>query len=263
MKQLLKYYYSKLSSKPVYQGPYTSWFEAQKNSISYSDIEILKASHSATTQVKQGLAYIEQDGIAIKTPQYRHPLIASLLYILNRSASSLSVLDIGGALGSLYFQCKHWLGTSQTIRWYVLEQPHIVEFAQQHYQDKNLTFINTINEIELRSRPQVALLSSSLQYFEEPYNLVSRLIGDNFSYIIYDRTPFSSRQNTKIMLQNVNTKNYITNYPSWILNENHLKDILNEKYKLFSSFTCEESNILLSPRESVYFKGALWQKRLA
>lgn len=260
MKNIIRFALHQLMRPRMYQGPYSTWEDAQIDG-GYADSNILKHAHIAIEKVKSGKAVLEQDGQALLNSRYRYPLIASLFYAQKKVGKPIHVLDVGGALGTLFYQACAWLGEDSIANWTVLEQPHYVALARDHHETTTLNFFQDISELNACTKYDVTILSSSLQYFKTPLEQLGKLMSLSSPFLMLDRTPCSSVNKSKIMRQLVRTSQYQTSYPSWIFSETELLGSINRHYVQHSEFSIEERPTMISPREYVYFKGGLWQKQ--
>jgi hypothetical protein len=85
-------------------------------------------------------------------------------------------------------------------------------------------------------KPNVVLLSSVLQYLEEPYELLGSIIKHKFSYIIFDITPFHNGNNDIITIQQVPETIYSADYPCWIFSLNKFIQFLDDEYQQLIDF---------------------------
>src|SRR5471030_1622595 len=92
-----------------FEGRFSSWAEARRNSTGYEAAAILERTRHATMAVKRGQAAFERDAVILATPEWPWPLIACLLSVAAANGGRLSVVDFGGALGTSYFSCRPFL----------------------------------------------------------------------------------------------------------------------------------------------------------
>ena len=105
---------------------------------------------------------------------------------LNRGV--LNVLDFGGALGSSYFQNRKFLVGLPRVSWNVVEQPHFVDAGRVYIQDETLRFYKDLDECLIQTSPNVIILSSVLQYIQNPFGLLQTLCSLGAETLIIDRT---------------------------------------------------------------------------
>jgi putative methyltransferase (TIGR04325 family) len=237
-----------------WHGNFSSWNEAMKKSTGYDSKDIFKRVNDSASKVKAGLAAYERDSLLFDHIEYSFPLLSGLLWIAGRNNGNLNVLDFGGSLGSSFFQNKVFLDTLSDVNWCIVEQPEFVKIGREYFEDQRLHFFNSIDECLELFYINVVLLSSVLQYLEEPYRLLDNIISQNPEYIIFDRTPFI-KGNDRITVQKVNPKIYKGSYPCWFFNEDKFISSLTKEYKLVLEFDAlDKANI---PSE---FKGFIFQK---
>jgi putative methyltransferase (TIGR04325 family) len=237
-----------------WHGNFSSWSEAKENSAGYDSMEILNKVKYSALKVKNGMAVYERDSLLFDHIEYSFPLLSGLLWIAGRNNGKLNVMDFGGSLGSSYFQNKFFLDTLSDVNWCIVEQPEFVKTGREKFEDQRLHFFNSIDECLKSCDVHLVLLSSVLQYLEEPYSLLEKIIMKNPEYIIIDRTPFV-KGNDRITVQTVNPKIYKGSYPCWFFNEEKFISSLTKEYKLVLEFDAlDKANI------SSEFKGFIFQK---
>ena len=230
-------------------GDFESWEEAKKKCTGYDDSHIFEKVKQAALKVKKGEAFFERDSVLFDEAEYSWPVLASIMFIAARSAGRLSVLDFGGSLGSSYFQnIKFFDGL--IVEWSIVEQPHFVEFGKSEIEDRILKFYFNIEECLLKRSPNVVLLSSVLQYFENPYKMIEKICSLNVKYIIIDRTPFNRNDQDKILVQKVPPSIYEASYPLHVLSEAKISNILAKagfkKLEQFHSMVDSDSRYFVS-----------------
>ncbi len=207
-----------IPSKYGWSGNYMSWHEALSHSGGYDDNSILQKVKNATIQVKEGRAKFERDAVLFDHIEYSWPLLSSLLWISAQNGGNLKVIDFGGSLGSSYFQNKLFLDKLKTVEWNVIEQRNFVECGRQFIQDGRLRFFNDINEcIQERGIPDLILFACTLPYLENPYGLLSEILGYRIPYLIIDNTPFNFKDRDRLTVQKVPPSIYEASYPCWFL----------------------------------------------
>lgn len=215
-----------------YFGSFETWEDALKESNrlsgDYEDAEILERVEAATQKVRKGEALYEQDGVCFYEENNNWELMAALLYAETK-ISPISVLDMGGALGSTFFRYRNLIEDIEA-KWCVVEQRHFVDRGRQSVPEIN--FYYSIDEaIGSENKPNILLLSSVLMYLDDPYQMFQDMLGKGFDYVIIDETAFFTDENAnrKIMLQHVPASIYEAIYPAHILGLNEFRKII-DKY---------------------------------
>lgn len=230
-------------------GDYKSWKEASIQSKGYDPDIYLNKLIETTRVVRDDESKCERDSVLFDKITYPYPLLSNLFSIIARFESkSLFVLDFGGSLGSVYFQNRKFLRMLPSFTWNVLEQDKIIEVGKKNFQTSELLFHSGFEEALSHIKPQdtkILILSSVLQYLENPYQVLQSLIDTfDFDAIIIDRTPFSTDKNHHITIQKVPQKIYPTQYPCHLFSKDELLAFMNSKqYCLFDEFEsyCDNS----------------------
>ena len=197
-----------LTRRPItYSDPYPSWAAAKQDAIGYDDPAILNKIKEAALTVKEGRAAFEKDSVAHARPDFRWPLLACLLHAARHGNTpggrTFHVLDFGGSLGSVYFQHRVFFHTMPAMLWSVVEQPHFVRCGNAEFADERLHYFNTIEEAAARAPIDVALFSSSLDYVDAPYDILTQIGALNCGYLILDRLHVSALSDDQFKLQRI------------------------------------------------------------
>jgi len=217
-------------------GNYNTWNEAKQLCTGYDDSLILEKVKDAILKVKNGEAVYERDSVLFDTIQLSEPLLEAFKLIANESGNSLHIVDFGGSLGSSYFQNKNFLTHITDLKWAVVEQKHFVECGKKFMEDNHLKFYYTIEEALAQKKAQVLFLSSVIQYFEHPYELIKQCLAYNFEYIIVDRTAFLKSSADRITVQIVPETVYKASYPAWFFNEQKFVNAFLGHYSCIKEF---------------------------
>lgn len=261
---LLKKVYNKLytpTKTDGWFGNYPDWASAEKLCTGYNSENILETVKNAVVKVKNGDAVYERDSVLFDEIQYSQPLIDAFKKIAKENSQLLDVVDFGGSLGSSFFQNRSFLSDIKQLRWSVVEQKHFVDSGKQYIEGEQLKFYYSIDDALIVQKPQVLFLSSVIQYFEKPYDLIEKCLTYDFDYIIIDRTAFIESENERITIQIVPEFIYKASYPAWFFNEEKFINAFAPYYKLINEFDSK-----FDPREQLddkvwsYRKGFTFKK---
>lgn len=209
-------------------GPFHSWEEALQSGTGYDDSLILEKTKNALLKVKSGEAVCERDSVLFDEIQYSWELLAGLMWQAGKNGGRLHVLDLGGSLGSTYFQNIRFLDSLPDLRWNVVEQEKHVEVGREYFSTKNLRFYHSIDECINEDTIDLIVLSGVLQYLESPYEILEKLMAIP-AVIIIDRTPFYEGSSDKVFLQTVPPCIYSASYPCWIFSRKKFNSYITEK----------------------------------
>ena len=207
-------------------GDYKTWRDAnvqlaKKNSGDYSNPAILTQVLKSVQVVRNGNAIFERDGVLFYEPDYNYPLLASLMRAMSwykNKNMTCNILDYGGSLGSTYFQNRTYLKEMNPFVWHIVEQPNFVRVGQENIPE--IQFHETLEAFqEVGNSCDILLLSGVLQYFDEPYKWLTRMLDRKFHYIIIDRTFFNFDERDRLGIQSVPPEIYSGTYPAWLLNK--------------------------------------------
>ncbi len=246
-----------------FAGNYASWQAASKDSTGYDDNVILQKVLESTLKVIKGDAAFERDSVAFDTIEYSWPLVATLTKTAAISNGNLNVLDFGGSLGSSYFQNRKFIKSISTLKWNIVEQAHFVKAGQDYVKDKSLSFYSTIDKCLLENQPNAVVLSSVLQYLENPEDILEKIDLINANSLIIDRTPISNRAEDRIVIQYVPPQIYQANYPMRIFSREKLIELLAKKWDLVAETPCLDGTFTLEKGFQFSFKGLIFEKKHA
>lgn len=238
----------------IWAGDFASWKEAQLNCSGYDSDIILEKCKNALLKVKNKEAVYERDSVLFDKIQYSWGLLAGLQKATIENNNGLCVLDFGGSLGSTYYQNKAFLSGLKKLEWNIVEQAHFVDCGKQNFKNEQLKFYHTIEECTQNSKPNVLLLSSVLQYLENPNQWIEKFNNLQIEYIIIDRTAFIDSDEDILTIQNVPESIYKASYPAWFFNEKKLIQKFDKyEFTAFNSFV--ETQIVLNDNQQAYWKG--------
>jgi len=251
---LLDFYKSFSWKDCVWSGNYASWKDAQKDSSGYDSDLIINKVKDATMQVIAGKACFERDSVLFYKEEYNFGLLSSLFFITSKQRGKLNLIDFGGSLGSTYYQHKKILD-ELLVSWSIVEQKKFVDVGKKISLDKKVKFFYDIAECKRKTDAKVLLLSSVLQYLDDPYTFISTISKLNFDYIIIDRTPLV-KSSDRLTIQRVPNWIYPAKYPCWFFNETHFLKSFKENYSLIFEFNSIDSSNISSE-----FKGFLFKRK--
>lgn len=221
-----------LSTSPYVEGNFSSYDEALRAANKflpdgYAFNAILERVADSIQKVRRGEAAFERDGIAFPKDDYRFPLLAALFYIASHERR-LTVLDFGGSLGSTYFQnCK--LLNNLPVNWSVVEQKHFVDYGKAHVPEVN--FYYSIVECAQHKNINCLLMSSSINYVDDPRKYFNDALNVDAKYLIVDRTYFNFELTTRIAIEHVPESTYKAVYPITLLNIREFESLVTQKYQ--------------------------------
>jgi putative methyltransferase (TIGR04325 family) len=219
-------------------GHYKCWDDAVAECKGYHQSIISEKTLASALEVKNGSKPFERDSVLFDRIIYSWPILASLNWAAAQDSGKLRVLDFGGALGTSYFQNKKFIDYLCEVCWHIVEQPNLAELGNKYLKDEHLSFSSNIGDAFRFFCPNFVLLSSVLQYVEDPFDLIAKLSNRDVPVIALDRTPFLNEdQKTFIQKQSVPSQIYSASYPCYVFNENEIISAFrNYGYQLVESF---------------------------
>jgi len=246
-----------------HRGNYPDWASAAAVAEGYDAANILDIQRAAMRKVRDGAAPYERDSVVFDRIEYFFPTLAALLLIAARNDNRLSVLDFGGALGSSYYQNRGLLSHLQSLSWHVVEQDHFVAAGRAEFQNEQLRFFSTIGESAAASRPDVVLLSSVLQYLEDPVGVLAQLAKLGVDYILVDRTPILEAGPERIVVQTVPPSIYPASYACRLLAPGAIEAALASAYRIVYRFDAQVGDAIILDEQVAHHRGMLLQREPA
>jgi putative methyltransferase (TIGR04325 family) len=226
-----------------YSGRFQSWAEASSGTLGYQDPKIAtKVAHGAR-EVRTGKAVYERDSVTFSRRQYSFPVATALLWAGCKNNGKLHVLDFGGGFGTSFVQNQPFLGALEHVNWTIVEQPTFVAEARHVLGDAGLIFESDLGESLRRGKPDLALISSSLQYVERPFEILGQLIESEVEMIVLDRTLFSDEADDLVTKQRVPEEIFPATIPVWIFSEAKFTTFMAAKYTLISRFASSQTTV--------------------
>ncbi len=240
-----------------------SWADALAASDGYDDPSILERVRAATQAVIAGQAAYERDSVLFHEPKVPFHIAATLLRSAALDGGRLDVVDVGGSLGSTYRQCRSFLARLEKISWNVVEQPRFVTAGRADFETDELLFNNSIDELAPSATPYTLLLSSVLQYLEEPYVMLERLATLPARHLMIDRSPVSTLDTDRLYIQRAPRSVYSAKYPCWIFSRKKLASALAPYWRLVADYSALEGWHRGSDGLDFEFRGMVFERREA
>jgi putative methyltransferase (TIGR04325 family) len=252
--------YRSLFGKTGYIGPFPTWRDARKRSSGYDSLEIIRKTAESARKVRDGDAVYERDSVLFDRIEYSWPLLAGLLWIASQKENRLNLVDFGGSLGSSYYQNRKFLTHLKELRWSIVEQETVVECGKREFETGHMKFYANLEECYREQGPDAILFSSSLQYLEEPYAMLQKVLSLGFEFILFDRTPLIDKGEDRIVVQKVPREIYNASYPVWFFGRHRFLTCLSRGYELFEEFDALSGTFHL-PGGAAVDKGLIFRKK--
>lgn len=265
LKKLFKYfleifYFLSKNSRIHFSGTYKSWDNAKKNSKGYDDENILKRVKYSTSFLLSKKGIYERDGVILKNYDFSYQTLSIILRASNENKLKCKVIDFGGSLGSTYYNHRSFLSNIKYLKWTVVEQNNFVKVGNKHFSNKIINFCNSIDEAKKSfKKPNVTILSGSIQYLPNPYYILKKIIQTKTDYIVIDRSPFLIEGKTKISIQKIPKTIIESSYPIWLFNEVEFKKTFKKKYQEIATFDALDG-VLGHGKLKVRYKGIIYKR---
>ena len=218
-----------------FEGNFLTWRDAQLASAGYAHEEIVRRVYEAECKVRNGEAADERDSVLFESVQFSLPVMAALARIACMRNGNFRVLDFGGAFGGMYRQYRAF-GLPGHVSWNVVEQADFVRLGRS-FETSELRFFTSLEEVLAGGLPNLVLLSSVIQYLENPMEILRKITSTGVSHIVIDRTPCFDAEYDLLTVQRVPSEIYKASYPCWIFSRPSLLQVLEKDYRMVAAFT--------------------------
>jgi putative methyltransferase (TIGR04325 family) len=244
----------------VWSGDYPSWAEAVADSTGYDSDVIVARVTSAALEVKRGDAVYERDGVLFDEIEYSWQMLSGLMWVAARNGGRLDVVDFGGALGTSFYQNRHFLAPLAHVRWNVVEQPCFVEVGRRLFaDDERLRFHLDFDSCAIVDG-EALLLSSVLQYLEQPCAIVAAA-ARRCRYLLLDLTPVHDGLTDRLTVQTVPPTICPARYPCWLFSEAKLLSQLEAAFEVVAAFDSHFSPDIRAGATRARYRGYILERR--
>lgn len=220
---------------------FANWQTAARQSDGYATVPVLESIVKASQAVAGGDALYDRDGVRYHTFAENGHLINALRHVLN-AEGRFQVLDYGGALGSLYRQHRWFLSDFTDFVWCVVEQKLFVETGQKLFENRKLKFETTIAAAFKAYKPNIAVISHTLQRVEQPFDVLNNIIQLDIPYLFIEVPTVKAAEN-RITQSTFPARSCKTTYPTWLFAETEFKEKLQQYYRILNEFDANDTHL--------------------
>jgi putative methyltransferase (TIGR04325 family) len=216
-------------------------------------------------KVKGGEVADFRDGEILQKPQFQFPMLSAMLRQAVINKGKLSVLDVGGMLGTSYFQFLRFSESAVDLLWCIVELDHNVKAGKRYLEDSSLKFHDSIASCiaELRRVPDVALLSGVLQNVESWREMLLEVRDVGAPVIVIDRLTTAVTDMPLLCLQKIERScGNVTICPMHIIPQKEIDGLLSSKYRLLTTFRSSVDSPFLVGTLPVDYIGSIWLQRV-
>lgn len=185
---------TKYGTQPTYSTP-ESRFQSIQNII---NVKELFGNHSM---------------IAPNWSSIRFNFLSS--FISGLDTPNICILDIGGGYGETYLHIEH--STNKNYDYHILELDHTVEIIQSLFESES-NFTSHISFNTLNVTPDIVYFGSSLQYFQEYKEVLSKVVKISPEYVVISDTPTTEAET--FACAQVNMPRIVI--PRWVFNRDEI-----------------------------------------
>jgi putative methyltransferase (TIGR04325 family) len=151
--------------------------------------------------------------------------------------TTIRVLDIGGGLGEYFFLLEK-IVPSLTVHWTIVETSAVCELAIRTVPAQtNLVWTDSVDHVE--GNFDIVLMSSVIQYVENPYELLN--IGiEKSNFLILNRCPLTTSKTGVVCIQRPGFFESKGSYPVHMLSETELISHLRSRGEILSRWLVPE-----------------------
>ena len=153
--------------------------------------------------VQKTIAYRSKLNGSMELDAHGFRMLGALsLALVSKAASTLNVLDFGGAAGLHYIQAKKLLPNTTQLNWHVVETPTMVAKAQAIHESSEIRFFPSVKKAAATGLVyDLVYANSSLQFTADPFLCLAELVALNAKAVFITRTPFSDLEKKVVVIQ--------------------------------------------------------------
>lgn len=219
----------------LFGHPQPNWESAATASAGYESALLVASAFESAKQVQSRRFAFERDGLLFEDPNMNLPVVAACGLVKDRSADGLRILDVGGGLGTDFFRHLELLDSVGIASWVVLETERMIEAATKLDREERLHFVASLDDA-LATEPDVILFSSSLQYFEDPGEIMEAALDSSAEVILIDRAPIWDKGYSAPVVQRTPKGMVQGSYPCWLFSEDDVCEWAGVDWTLVSKF---------------------------
>jgi putative methyltransferase (TIGR04325 family) len=201
-------------SKPIWEGVYKSFKDVSASGPGFSGEKWIQSSFKKIRALRQDA---KQKGSVLTVTQYRESLLPLVAAIVLHEFESVRILDFGGGVGFLYYQVLHGLPRIENFEFHIVEIAALCEIGKQYFQNEQHIFFHSSLPREEQLTFDIVHMGSSLHYYEEWKELLSRLCRYKPRYFLFTDLPAGDIP-TFATVQNY----YTSRIPVWFFNLNEI-----------------------------------------
>lgn len=218
-------------SQICFLGDYSSWEKCLSECEGFDDTTIINKVISATQKVLDGSAVWERDSVLFYEPKYVYQICAIILKCaVQNDNQGVRVLDVGGALGSTYWQNRNYLEDVKNLEYVIAEQEHYAAYGHANLENDVLKFISSEENYEDFGPFDIVLISGSLQYIRQYKEIIAKVKKVEPRYIMIDRIMVGKKK--RICKEIVPETIYKSSFPLRIFLEEEIETFFGTDYTM-------------------------------
>jgi putative methyltransferase (TIGR04325 family) len=161
-----------------YRRVFDSLAEATEVASSYLD-----ASHESAANINRQIGH----GRAARPSDY--PV---LFYLCRLIPGALTLFDLGGNVGNLYYCYSKYLTFPQEFDWCVHDKRSTIELGRSLASKEGETRLKFTDDLKAMNRVDILLVSGALHYFEPSLPELLRELDERPRHVFVNRTPMTT-----------------------------------------------------------------------
>lgn len=240
-------------------GVYSSFSEALARST-YPGGAPITQDLAAAQDVLPGEAHFCRDGIRFLYPPRGLSLsAAAVLAAAAQKKDTTRVLDFGGGAAALYLTHRSLWASIPGLSWNIVEREQLVREAKPIFSGLPINWYTSIKDACADHQPDIVILSSVLQYLNDPSATLHSICGLLPTWLVIDRTPVGANGPDIVAMQKSPRNLHGSSYPSWIFGSNGAVLIPAQAYEcLLNQFS--DDPVLLHRLRPVIYQGWLYRR---
>lgn len=152
-----------------------------------------------TSRSKRLKSIIATNALNLFTPDHISNSFAITLLTLNmalKRSERLSVLDFAGGAGEVYQAVKKGLIDKNAVEWHVVDNKELASIGKRYIDDGDRLYFHE-NLPDKTHEYDLVHISTSLQYIEEPYEILKKLLNYKPQFLLLARLDAGEHENLK------------------------------------------------------------------
>jgi putative methyltransferase (TIGR04325 family) len=220
-----------------------TWEEASRHSAGYEDSQLVS---NLVAQLKIKKPWIQEPGLDKNIDERSMQLLFALQLATMNVGALVRVADIGGGNGYMGYIARRWLSHLQWD-WTVFESASIAASYSVFESEAGIKWFSNPKDDFIETY-DVAILSCTLQYVEDPYDLLRKAAASS-RYLLIMRLPFVAFGETDVCtvqrpLEGVYAESQAS-WPCWFFSRSNFESFIESQGQVLCRWVTTSETVTL------------------